>query len=189
MDSSSSRHSIKKLSFTFFMLATTFSLPAKAAETKYMEAPTIEAAITTTISLDSVTKDLSVLKANNIEDKKITEIGKLKKRTVVSTAVRDISAYNVGDANQCDGNPCIAANGENICDALNKGYKRCAANFVPFGTILEVEGYGECVVTDRMASRFGNSVDIAFKYEDKEAALHWGRRSLKVNIVKYTENK
>ncbi|MDD4412086.1 MAG: 3D domain-containing protein [Patescibacteria group bacterium] len=171
------------------MLATTFSLPAKAAETKYMEAPTIEAAITTTISLDSVTKDLSVLKTNNPEDKKTIETNtiKSKKRTIVSTAVRDISAYNVGDVNQCDGNPCIAANGENVCDALNKGYKRCAANFVPFGTILEIEGYGECIVTDRMASRFGNSVDIAFKYEDKEAALHWGRRSLEVNIVKYTQ--
>lgn len=105
------------------------------------------------------------------------------KQVVVSSATRRISAYNAGDVNQCDGDPCTAANGENICLALERGYKRCAANFVPFGTILEIEGYGQCLVVDRMNSRYPNNVDIAMKYEDKHEALEFGRRSLNVKII------
>jgi len=37
------------------------------------------------------------------------------KRIVKSEAFREITAYNVGDPYQCDGSPCISANGENIC--------------------------------------------------------------------------
>lgn len=105
------------------------------------------------------------------------------KKIVVSSKIRRISAYNAGDVNQCDSDPCTAANGENICLALERGYKRCAANFVPFGTILEIEGYGECMVVDRMNSRYPNGVDIAMKYSDKAKALQFGRRSLNVKII------
>jgi 3D (Asp-Asp-Asp) domain-containing protein len=102
--------------------------------------------------------------------------------TVKSESMRGITAYNVGDIYQCDGNPCIAANGENICEALDRGYRRCAANFVPFGTILEIEGYGQCMVTDRMNSRYPNRVDIAFKY-GYTAARDWGYKQLNVKIL------
>ena len=119
------------------------------------------------------------------EIKNISLSGNLRTRTVVSSITRTISAYNVGDIYQCAGNPCTSANGENICKALELGYKRCAANFVPFGTILEIEGYGECMVTDRMNSRYLNNVDIAMKYEEHTKALEFGRRSLTVNIIKY----
>jgi len=111
----------------------------------------------------------------------------LTKKIVKSSRVRRISAYNAGDVNQCDGDPCTAANGENICEALERGYKRCAANFVPFGTILDIEGYGECMVVDRMNARFPDGVDIAMKYTEKAKALQFGRRSLNVKIISIVE--
>jgi 3D (Asp-Asp-Asp) domain-containing protein len=103
---------------------------------------------------------------------------------IIPLGVKQISAYNVGDPYQTDGSPCTAANGENICLALELGYKRCASNLVPFGTILEIEGVGQCMVTDRMNSRFSNHVDIAMKKTEKKQALTFGRKKLKINIVK-----
>lgn len=102
----------------------------------------------------------------------------------VNLGIKSVSAYNVGDVNQCDSTPCTSANGENICLALDLGYKRCAANFVPFGTLLEIEGYGRCLVTDRMNSRFSNHVDIAMRKDEKTEALKFGRRNLNIKIIK-----
>jgi len=102
---------------------------------------------------------------------------------VISETVRYVTAYNVNDPDQCFGNPCISANGENICNALELGYNRCAANFVPLGTILFVENYGECLVTDRMNSRYKNRVDIAMKKDEKEKALIFGIQKINVKIL------
>lgn len=104
-------------------------------------------------------------------------------REVKSETIREVSAYNAGDVNQTDSSPCISANGENICNALKAGYKRCAANFVPLGTDLLIEHYGECKVTDRMNSRYTNRVDIAMTLEEKERAIKFGLQLLNVRIL------
>ncbi|MGD9084631.1 MAG: hypothetical protein PVJ41_06660 [Desulfobacterales bacterium] len=102
-------------------------------------------------------------------------------------SIRDVTAYNVGDPKQNYGDPCIAANGENICEALNLGLKRCAANFVPFGTQLSIEHYGVCTVTDRMNRRYKDRVDIAMKVTEKDKALQFGVKKLKVTILKSSD--
>lgn len=101
----------------------------------------------------------------------------------VRAGIREVTAYNVGDPEQNYGNPCISANGENICVAINTGFKRCAANFVPFGTQLYIATYGVCTVTDRMNSRYRNRVDIAMKKTEKDKALQFGLKKLKVTIL------
>ena len=101
----------------------------------------------------------------------------------VDEHIREVTAYNVGDPKQNYGNPCISANGENICAALNKGLRRCAANFVPFGTKLSIERFGFCTVTDRMNKRYKNRVDIAMKPNEKQRALRFGLKRLKVKII------
>lgn len=106
----------------------------------------------------------------------------------VSGTIREVTAYNAGDPNQCWGDPCESANGENICLALAKGYKRCATNFVPFGTILHIEHWGECMVTDRMNSRYTNRVDVAMRLDEKQRALNFGLQRLHVTIVKLGDN-
>lgn len=112
----------------------------------------------------------------------------LKNKEVITkpsnATIREVTAYNAGDPHQTDSSPCISANGENVCIALEEGYKRCAANFVPFGTILRIAHYGDCMVTDRMNSRFSNRVDIAMKVYEKERALKFGKQNLEVEIIK-----
>jgi 3D (Asp-Asp-Asp) domain-containing protein len=107
----------------------------------------------------------------------------------VSWSIREVTAYNVGDPKQNHGNPCISANGENICAALNLGFKRCAANFVPFGTQLYIAQYGVCTVTDRMNRRYRNRVDIAMKVTEKDKALQFGLKKLKVTILRSSDQK
>jgi 3D (Asp-Asp-Asp) domain-containing protein len=107
---------------------------------------------------------------------------------VKSETIREVTAYNAGDPYQTDDSPCISANGEDICLALEKGYNRCAANFVPFGTELQIispeTGWEfQCLVVDRMNSRYPNRVDIAMKLSEKDRAIKFGMQKLVVRIL------
>lgn len=103
---------------------------------------------------------------------------------VVSETIRIVTAYNAGDPAQNQGDPCISANGENLCQALSEGKKRCAANFVPLGTKLYVDKYGIFVVTDRTNKRYRNRVDIAMKLDEIHKAKQFGKKRLNVKILK-----
>ena len=97
--------------------------------------------------------------------------------------LRNVSVYNVGDINQCSGDPCIGASGYDICKLLREGINVCAANWALFGTVIEVEGMGECFVLDRMNSRFPEGVDWAMRKDEKHKALDFGRKWLKVKVL------
>lgn len=90
-----------------------------------------------------------------------------------------VTAYNLGDRSQTDDTPCIGASNVDLCTLLKLKIPICAANFVPLGSKLTVEGYGECYVLDRMNPKYGQRVDIAFPKGDKRAK-EWGIKSLKV---------
>jgi 3D (Asp-Asp-Asp) domain-containing protein len=92
------------------------------------------------------------------------------------------TAYNSGDPRQCDDTPCIASNGENICTALALGYKRCASNDYPFGTRLYVDGYGECLVVDRMKD--DGKIDVAFPAHQFKKAVEFGARPRLIRVLK-----
>jgi 3D (Asp-Asp-Asp) domain-containing protein len=93
----------------------------------------------------------------------------------------EMTAYN-SDISQCDGSPCITANGYNVC----RGGKQdtVAANFLPFGTKIRIpEFFGEQVfiVRDRMNSRYQTRVDVWMRsYQD---AINFGRRFATIEIV------
>jgi len=110
-------------------------------------------------------------------------IYKNQRYTVKSETIRIVTAYNAGDPKQTDETPCISANGENLCKALAKGEKRCAANFVPLGSSLYVDKFGVCVVTDRTNRRYLNRVDIAMRKDEYHKARRFGRQKLHVKIL------
>lgn len=88
--------------------------------------------------------------------------------------VREVTAYNVGVRRQTDNTPCLGATGENLCRLVARGFKVCAANFVAPETILNIEGYGECMVLDRTNRRFAHRVDIAMRKNEADRALEFG---------------
>ena len=97
--------------------------------------------------------------------------------------VREVSAYNVGVRGQTSDEPCIGATGENLCRLVARGLKVCAANFVDPETILNIEGYGECIVLDRMHRRFAHRVDIAMREDEVERALEFGIQRRQVEVI------
>ena len=100
--------------------------------------------------------------------------------------VREVTAYNVGVSGQTSDRPCLGATGQNLCRLVAQGLKVCAANFVDSETILHIEGYGECVVLDRMNRRFAHRVDIAMRKDEVDRALEFGiqRRLVGVKPVR-----
>jgi 3D (Asp-Asp-Asp) domain-containing protein len=96
--------------------------------------------------------------------------------------VREVTAYNVGVKRQTSDQPCIGATGQNLCRLVARGLKVCAANFVDPETILHIEGYGECVVLDRMNRRFAHRVDIAMRKDEADRALEFGIQQRHVEI-------
>ena len=123
----------------------------------------------------------SIAHADPIESPLLTH--KNPRFIVRSETIRVVTAYNAGDPRQTDDTPCISANGENICKALAKGKKRCAANFVPLGSRLYVEKIGVCLVTDRTNKRYRNRVDIAMQRDEYHEARRFGRQKLTVKII------
>ena len=184
---------IKWLFQTFANILVLFfgsTLPATAREKRMIGAFLLLIAIigsyylpakTITAHFDRV-KQLEIKVAHAAKPEIIKSV--IKNYKVKSEIIREVTAYNVGDVNQCWGNPCISANGENICNALDEGHKRCAANFVPLGTRLHIDNYGECLVTDRMNNRFTNRVDIAMRLDELERAKKFGLQLLNVKILK-----
>ena len=102
---------------------------------------------------------------------------------IKSETIRIVTAYNAGDPAQTDSDPCIAANNKDICKMLEEGMKLCAANFVPLGTKLWIEGLGLHTVVDRTNKRYKNRVDIAMMKHEKPKALKFGRKKLLVKIL------
>ena len=98
-----------------------------------------------------------------------------------------VTAYNAGDVNQTDDDPCKSATGDDICELLEQGINVCAINSLPFYSILEVDKMGECVVLDRTNSRYKNRVDWAMKLSEKDRAIKFGKQKLEIK-VKYNPN-
>jgi len=103
---------------------------------------------------------------------------------IESETFRTVTAYNVGEPDQTSVHPCLAAGGEDLCRALTAGERICAANFVPLGTLLDIECYGICRVADRTTERFENRVDVAMPKDHRRQALEFGEQQLKVKILK-----
>lgn len=80
---------------------------------------------------------------------------------------------------QTDATPCVTAAGTRVRPGV------VATNFLPLGTILEINGQ-RYIVEDRMNSRYdGYYLDIWFP--STTSALEFGRRKIEITIVGYGE--
>ncbi len=94
-----------------------------------------------------------------------------------------VTAYN-SVSWQTDSTPCIGAAGTDICEALEQGSNTCAANFVPLGTVLQVDGLGVCVVRDRMNARYDYRVDW-YMGLDIDSAKVFGIQNKEISVLVY----
>jgi 3D (Asp-Asp-Asp) domain-containing protein len=94
--------------------------------------------------------------------------------------IRTVSAYTLGRVEETDSTPCIGAYGNDLCEMVRKGVDTCASNEFPKGTKLIIGDGVECIVMDRMNSRYKTEIDLAMM--DYQAARMFGRNSLNVKI-------
>lgn len=84
---------------------------------------------------------------------------------------------------QTDSTPCITAAGTRVRDGV------VATNFLPLGTVLEINGK-RYIVEDRMNSRYNLNSANQTKYLDiwfasTGDALQFGRQKLKIKVIEY----
>jgi len=100
---------------------------------------------------------------------------------IIKTIKIPITAYS-STVDQCDGTPCITANGFNLCK--HNAEDVIAANFLPFGTKVRIpELYGDRIFTvqDRMNARYYYRADIWMK--TRAAAIKFGLQYTRVDVI------
>jgi len=63
---------------------------------------------------------------------------------------------------------------------VTRGMKLAAHRSLPFGTKIDVPGYGQCEVQDR----FGREDSFDLLFDTHEEAIIWGRQELEVMVVR-----
>lgn len=100
-------------------------------------------------------------------------------RPVVGTKFVVQSSAYASSPYQTDATPCITAAGTPVRPGV------VASNFLPIGTLLEIQGE-EYIVEDRMNPRYsGHFIDLWFT--STSAALEFGRKNIEVTVTGYTE--
>jgi len=87
------------------------------------------------------------------------------------------TAYNSLES-QTDSSPWITASGTRCREGV------IASNFLPIGTKVLIEGFGERVFTveDRMNKRYQKRIDIWFR--DYDDAMQFGLRQIRFHVIK-----
>jgi len=97
---------------------------------------------------------------------------------------------------ETDASPCIGAGGQDQCAMWKSGQNICASNEFKIGTLLRIEGLGECIVLDRMNKRYTNNIDWYNGYDEEcldgydkydicpqlREALKFGAKQKQVNV-------
>jgi 3D (Asp-Asp-Asp) domain-containing protein len=95
---------------------------------------------------------------------------------------KTVTAYT-SRPEETDSTPEIAANGENIMRLWEKGDFTCAGSF-QFGTVIWVEGLGNCTIRDRLHPRFSHRIDWHAGGADQlMVALQIGKQKRKVKVL------
>jgi 3D (Asp-Asp-Asp) domain-containing protein len=98
----------------------------------------------------------------------------LRELRVTATAFNSVAA-------QTDSQPTLTASGERLRPgmralAISRDLERAGLRF---GTRVEVDGYGEWVVLDRMAPRWRRKIDL-YMGTDEAAAKRFGKRQVEI---------
>lgn len=152
-------------------IAATFAIPEVKAEEK----PMIE-----TVEMASVMGGNSLIASNIPETTEANPIryGTSRFKVQVGTTFDlTVTAYS-STVDQCDSDPFTTASGTRVHDGT------VAANFLPFGTLVTFPDYsGDKIYTieDRTNAKYSSRADIWMV--SREAALHFGKRHLKMVVV------
>ena len=102
------------------------------------------------------------------------EVYELKDKTT-------FTAYTLS-VDETDENPCIGAGNNNLCE-LKKEMRICASRDLPLDTVIYIDGFGECVIKDRLNKRYKGTNRVDILMETKQEAIQFGKRQLKYIVL------
>jgi 3D (Asp-Asp-Asp) domain-containing protein len=132
-------------------------------------------------------KQWNNLKSDIIHPKQVLIVSKVKATTtpikkesskVVKVITVNASAYTVN----CKGCTGITATGINLKKNPNQKVISVDPKVIKLGTKVYVEGYGYAVAADKGSAIKGNKIDVFMT--SKKAAINWGRKTVKVKILR-----
>lgn len=94
---------------------------------------------------------------------------------------KTITAYNLGDVNQNDADPCIGASNEDLCKLYASGMRIFASREF-FGKYICVKTVGCGWVKDKTSLKYKDRIDLAFSYEENKQAKIFGKQSQEVIV-------
>jgi len=174
---------IKKLNYKLNILFLIFAISGAMIFPQHSLAHAIEDRDNSELTIQGILVQdaLSPLLNSNINNLQLSyRLPEIKDRKLEIFNYHYVTAYNVGVVAQTDNTPCIGASGDDLCQLVDQNINVCAANFVPLGTYLEIEGLGKCQVLDRMNIRYAYRVDIAMGPDEIAQAKEFGLKRLKV---------
>lgn len=102
-----------------------------------------------------------------------------------------LTTYNAV-ASQCDDSPLITADGTKIdIEKLKRGkIKYCAVSrdllrYIPFGSVIHIEGHGYYEVRDTMNKRFKHYIDIL----QHKSRKNFKKEKIRVEVIKKGSKK
>ena len=101
-----------------------------------------------------------------------------KSPTAQQELTMNASAYTAS----CTGCSGITATGINLKANPNQKVISVDPNVIPLGSRVWVEGYGEAIAGDTGGAIKGNKIDVFIPTQQE--ALNWGRKTVKVKILK-----
>ena len=173
----------KKLTVILIAIVTVTSVKIQSASAMSLlpSAPMFSTA--TQIAYDAIQEyGFTIPKDEETEATDQTTEQTTKKYDVQYTRIAVVTAYNSVPW-QTDATPCISADGSDICKLKQQGEESCAAA-LPFGTKVNIPGFGVCIVRDRLAPKYAYRIDIYMGGADQiQTAKKWGKRKLMVEVL------
>ena len=99
-----------------------------------------------------------------------------------SKVVKEFTVTATAYTGSCKGCSGITATGINLKKNPNMKVISVDPKVIPLGTKVYVEGYGNAIAGDTGGAMKGKKIDVFFSSQQK--AIQWGRKSVKVKILK-----
>ncbi|WP_026693419.1 3D domain-containing protein [Peribacillus kribbensis] len=135
-------------------------------------------------------KSWNKLKSDHIKPKQVLKISAsaaapaAKKAASVSPAAsyKEITVTATAYTASCKGCSGITSTGLNLKKNPNAKAISVDPKVIPLGSKVYVPGYGYAVAADKGSSVRGNKIDVFIS--NKSKALQWGRKTVKIKIMK-----
>ncbi|KQL37335.1 3D domain-containing protein [Psychrobacillus sp. FJAT-21963] len=112
---------------------------------------------------------------------KTTEPAAVKTSTPEESTAKELTVTSTAYTASCEGCSGVTATGIDLIANPNQKVISVDPSVIPLGSRVWVEGYGEAIAGDTGGSIKGNKIDIFMP--DKQDAINWGRKTVKVKIL------